>query len=98
LDTDEVNQVHYTIKCNIPENRLKGFKNHISEITNLKTYLSKALNPSECKRVKQLQKPISYLFEAHIGHQGLRLTFTINDDTHKIFIEDINTRTRAFNP
>lgn len=98
LDTNETNQIHYTIKCNIPEKNLKAFKNHKKEITNLKTYLSEALNPSECKRVKQLQKPISHLFEAYIGHQGARITFSINEDSHKIFIQGINTRTKAFNP
>lgn len=98
MDIKEKNQL-YTIICKLSEKDIKGLSlSNKREILFVKNYLSTSLTPTKCKRVKQLRSSVSNFYERYIGDKALRLTFTINEDTHKLFIEEINTRTRAFNP
>lgn len=97
MDIEEKTPLCYKISCRIHQNKLNGLsKGNKEEMIDLKNYLRKTLNPSQCRRVKQLQGQVSFLYEAYIGRKALRLLFTINDDTHKIFLMDIDERTRLF--
>ncbi len=83
----------YQVIDKIPENTLKGLdQKNKDEINKLKHYLSKKSNPEECKRIKKLRSSLSHLYIAYIGGRALRLTFTINVNTHKIVLVGISNR------
>ncbi|MDQ4074067.1 MAG: hypothetical protein M3162_07155 [Thermoproteota archaeon] len=83
----------YQVIDKIPEDKLRGLdQKNKDEINKLKQYLSKRPIPEECKRIKKLRSSLSHLYIAYIGGRALRLTFTINLNTHKIVLVGISNR------